>query len=91
MKNIQNLFIATLVLCIIIIAGCTQNQRAKQFGGTATMDLPPHQKLVCVSWEEDHLWVLYRPMRTNETAESYILKENSSWGILQGTYQINEK
>jgi len=76
-------------LCVGLV-GCTQNQRAKEWGGTADIKLPPNQKLVNVGWEETHLWVLTRPMRADETPEQYLYKENSSWGMLQGSYNIYE-
>lgn len=82
--------ILTALLGVLALTGCTQNQRAKSFGGQADLNLPPNEKLVTVTWEQDHLWYLTRPMRTNETAEVYVMKEQSSWGVWQGTYNIRE-
>jgi len=79
-----------LLIPTLALTGCTQNQRAKQFGGNAELKLPPNQKLICVTWEESHLWYLTRQMRTNEVPESYTMKEQSSWGVFQGTYNIYE-
>ena len=87
MKQTILILAAALTLSL---TGCTQNQRAKTFGGTADLHLPPNAKLVCVTWEQDHLWYLTRPMRANETAETYEMKEQSSWGVWQGTYNIYE-
>ena len=89
MKN--NLFLFALIITGLAFAiGCTQNQRAKSFGGTATENLPAGQKLVNATWKEDHLWYLTRPMHTNDVAENYTFKESSSWGILQGTVILKE-
>ncbi len=87
MKTKLSILISTFA---IMLAGCTAQQRAKDFGGTATETLPPNQKLVNVTWKETHLWILTRPMHTNEVAEFYTFKESSSWGILNGTVNISE-
>lgn len=88
MKKIK--YIAALLAVIALIAGCTQNQRARQFGGSMTYELTPNRTLVTVTWEQDHLWILTRPMHTNETAETYELDEKSSWGVMQGKIVIHE-
>lgn len=85
----KTLFALSLIATLALM-GCTQTQRAKDWGGKAEMTLPAGQKLVTVSWEGHHLWTLTRPMRTNETAETYSCKETSSWGVMQGEYVIHE-
>jgi hypothetical protein len=81
--------IALLLLAAVMI-GCTENSRAKSYGGTANMELPRGKKLVVVTWKDDDLWVLTRPMHANEKAETYRFQEESSWGIWEGTYVIKE-
>ena len=81
---------ALLALLAIAMAGCTQNQRARQFGGSMTYELAPNRTLVTVTWEQDHLWILTRPMHSNEVAETYELDEKSSWGVMQGKIVIHE-
>ena len=83
-----------VVLLAIFIASCcsscTENQRAKQWGGTAKIDLPAGKKLVVVTWKDSDLWYLTRDMRADEKAESYHFSEESSWGAFEGTYIIKE-
>jgi hypothetical protein len=55
------------------------------------MDLPSGQKLVIVTWKDDNLWVLTKPMTEKDVAETYTFQEESSFGILEGTYIITEK
>lgn len=47
------------LLIVALVAGllptlfsCTENQRARQFGGTITIELPPGEKLVMATWKE---------------------------------------
>lgn len=69
---------------------CTENQRVKQFGGTGIITLPKGEKLVNVTWKDNNLWYLSRPMIESETADVYTFKEESSFGVLEGTYKIIE-
>ena len=70
----------------IFMAGCTANERAKQYGGTMQVNLPPGQKLVNATWkDENQLWYLMRPMREGEKPEVVTFKEDSSFGLVEGT------
>lgn len=86
MKKLALFFIALL----LIAAGCTDNQRVKNWGGTATIELPANQKLVNITWKTDDVWYLTRPMRKGETAETYKFHEESSFGTMEGTYIVKE-
>lgn len=79
-----------LLFTCLYIGGCTENTRAKNFGGQAELNLPKGQKLVNVTWKEDDLWYLTRPMTQTDSAVSYTFHEKSSWGTLEGTYTIHE-
>lgn len=82
------LLLVALSFCLI---GCTEQERAKKWGGTATMKLPPGAKLVMLTWKGDQLWVLHRARRPDEKVETYNLKENSSWGVVEGLVRIEEQ
>ena len=78
------------ITAVLLLASCTENQRAKSLGGTSTIDLPKGQKLVNVTWKEDEMWYLTRPMKSDETAVSYTYQEESSIGLLEGTVILKE-
>lgn len=84
----KKLFI--LAIAAIAFTSCTENQRAKSFGGTANVNLEPNRKLVTVTWKEDQIWYLTRPMDSSEKAETYKFQEESSWGMIEGTVVISE-
>lgn len=77
-------FGALLIVMTLAAVGCTENQRAKSFGGTATVNLPAGKKLVNATWKETSLWYLTRPMRADEKAETYEFAENSNFGVIEG-------
>jgi hypothetical protein len=84
-KNI--LWIASI---LIISVSCTENSRVKNFGGEGTINLPKGRKLVNVTWKENQIWYLTRPMGKNDSVETYKFQEESSWGVIEGTYNIIE-
>lgn len=67
------------------------NVIAKKLGTSdGVMNLPPNYKLVLITWKQDSMWVLYRPMREDEVPEEYIYQEDSTFGIMEGTIRIKE-
>lgn len=61
----------------LIMVSCTDNQRAKSFGGTYSVELPAGEKLVNVTWKtEADLWYLTRKMTVKDTAETYTFKQD---------------
>lgn len=67
------------------------NPIARQFGGTVTINLESNRKLVNVSWKkDDSLWILTRKMRKDEEAETYEYKEDSAFGVIEGTVVVIE-
>ena len=78
------------VLFVFVAVGCTQNSRARSWGGTAKQNLPAGQKLVTVTWKAADMWILTRPMRAEEIAETYTFNESSEYGMVQGTVVIVE-
>ena len=67
------LILATLALTI---ASCTDQEMAKDFGGTATVNLPAGEKLVNVTWKgEADIWYLTRKMNVKDSAETYTFRQ----------------
>lgn len=79
-----------LAAIVLSFASCTENARVKSFGGEGTLNLPKGQKLVTVTWKDTELWYLTRPMDSTDVAETYQFQEESSWGVMEGTYNIVE-
>lgn len=75
---------------IALLTSCTENQRAKRWGGTSTVDLPPNTKMIGTTWKDAQLWYLTRPMRVGEAAETSTMSEQSSYGVMQGKVIFKE-
>lgn len=90
-KLLTLLSVFVLALFLLTSMGCTENQKARSFGGTAKVDIPKGQKLLNVTWKEDNLWVLTRKMTSQDTPEVYTFYEESSFGVMEGTYVLTER
>lgn len=86
MKRIINILLI-FVLCLLSL-GC--NPVTRKMGGDMTVHLKPGEKLVNVTWKEASLWFLTRPMKAGDSVETYKFKEDSTWGVLEGTVTIVE-
>ena len=83
------------ILCIILIlimclSLCGCQSAARDLGGEVTINLPPNEKLEIITWKENSLWYLTRPMREDEEAETHVYKQSSEWGVFEGTVTIIE-
>lgn len=65
-------------------------QAAKSYGGSTTIELPPNQKLEEITWKDDSLWYLTRPMTDDDIVETHTFQQSSSFGIFEGTVTIVE-
>lgn len=72
----------------ITLAGC--QSVARNFGGDITLELEPGLKLKEITWKEDSLWYLTRPMREKEVPETHVFKQSSEFGVLEGSVTVVE-
>ena len=87
----RNIFLLLLLIVAVGLSSCTEKTMAKNYGGGYTLELPVGQKLVNATWKETEFWYITRPMREGEEAETYYFKEDSNFGILEGTVTIVER
>jgi len=80
----------TVLVFLLFSVSCTENQRAKEWGGNATYVVPDNYKVVNVTWKDSDLWILVKPMSKKDSAEIYIFFEKSGWGIMNGQYKLIE-
>lgn len=66
---------------------CNAQQRARNSGGSMTVELPTAQKLEFSTWKDDELWYQTRPMRPDEQPEEHIFHQQKA-GILNRNGQV---
>lgn len=66
------------------LMSCTDNARARHWGGTEKIELPPNHKFINATWKESNLWVLSQDTLTGIN----YFHEKSHWGVLEGTIEF---
>lgn len=85
MKNLMIIGILSLFMF-----SCTENSRAKHFGGTAKLDVPCGQKVQNITWKDNELWYSTVPMEAGYKPQVHTFSEESSWGMMEGAYKLTE-
>lgn len=80
--------IILLIIMVFFLTGC--HATTKSFGGSMTVELPKGQKLEEITWKEDSLWYLTRPMREDDVAETHTFQQSTDFGVFEGTVTIIE-
>ncbi len=79
MKRIVVL-IMSILLSLALLSGCTEQSVTKNFGGSMTLELAPNQKLEMITWKDDSLWYLTRPMTEDDIPEIHTFQQSSEFG-----------
>ena len=90
MKNKLEVLLSILILSLSL-CGCTEQSITKEFGGSMELELPANQKLEEITWKDDDIWYLTRPMREDEEAEIHTFQASTSWGVFEGTVKKKKK
>jgi hypothetical protein len=69
------------IVGLVVLSACTDNSRARRWGGTEEVALKPNEIVLGVTWKGDEMWIL---TKDTVTGVSYF-REKSSWGVLEGT------
>jgi uncharacterized protein YcfL len=78
------------LLGIVMLVSCTENTRARVWGGSQTIQLEKGVRLVNVTWKEgSDLWILTKKDTTK--ASTYSFSEKSNLGVMEGQVIIIEK
>ena len=75
-----------VAITLLALASCTDNQRARNFGGTETIKLEPQEKFINITWKQDNLWIVVQDTITGD----YYAREKSSFGVMQGKVIIQK-
>ena len=70
-----------LVLGVVVLTSCTENARARRFGGTEEVTLKPNEVVLNVTWKESEMWICTQDTVKNVT----YFREKSAWGVMEGT------
>ena len=73
----KKIFIGVMLLALMVsLTACTSNTSARYYGGTTTINLDHNRKFIDITWKDDNLWVLTKPMTEDDIAETYRFEED---------------
>lgn len=70
-----------IAIAALSLTSCTDNERARRFGGTEEVSLKPNEVVLNITWKENEMWICTKDTVTNIT----YFREKSSWGVMEGT------
>lgn len=74
--------IIAAMMCAAYLSGC--QGAVKSMGGSMMLELPAGVKLEEITWKDDSLWYLTRPMREDT------FQQSSEFGVFEGTVTVVE-
>lgn len=88
----KKVFIAlTLLIFALTLSGCQNDARIA--GGTATIDVDPGKRIIpyTVQWDKgNNIWYLTEDAPADYQPKTYVFKESSNLGMMQGEIIIVE-
>jgi len=75
-----------LSICFLFLLSCTDNTRARRFGGTEAIKLEPQEKFINITWKQDDIWIIVK----DTISGVYYAREKSSFGVWQGKIIIEK-
>jgi hypothetical protein len=79
-----------VIILALVLTSCTDQQKAKSFGGNQTITLDKGRRLKNITWKEDNLWILTKE-DTSKPTSIYHFTESSSLGVFEGEVKIIEQ
>ena len=84
LKSFKMKKLILLSLVVVSLMSCTDNQRARSFGGTEIIKLEPNEEFINITWKQDNLWIIVKDKNTGK----FYAREKSSFGVMQGKVVI---
>lgn len=78
--------IILVAITLLALVSCTDNERARNYGGTEIVNLQPQEKFINITWKQDNLWIVVQDTITGD----FYAREKSSFGVLEGKVIIQK-
>lgn len=88
MKKKAAIALTAICMAVMVLTGC--QTVTKNYGGEMTVRLEPNRKLEEVTWKDNSLWYLTRPMTDEDVAETHTFQQQTDLGVFEGTVTIVE-
>lgn len=87
-KYVKNIILLVVIVIIAsIFISCTENERARSFGGTMKVDIPKNTVVIGATWKQSDLWYLIK----DTTTQKVQLIEIPKYGMYKGRVIFESK
>ena len=87
----KKLFLLLVIAVTLSSISCTEQQRARRYGGNIEIQVDSGYKLLEVTWKDGgDLWMLMEEMDSDYVPKTKVFKEQSSFGIMEGSITFKE-
>lgn len=79
-----------LAVIALTLSSCTENQRARTFGGTATINVEKGKKVMMATWKDEDLFYMVEDMEPDYVPHNKELIESSNFGVIESKVVFKE-
>lgn len=72
-----------IIATVLLFASCTEQNRARNFGGEVTIKAPVGYKVTSATWKEDNIFYFLEPMEDEYVPKEKKFIESSSYGVFE--------
>ena len=87
----KKIYLLLSLLTILSFSSCTEQERARNFGGKIKIEVPAGYKVTSATWKEAELFYFLEPMEEGYVPKDKKFVESSSYGILESEVTFKEK
>ena len=78
-------------MTILSFSSCTEQERARNFGGKIEVEVPTGYKVTSATWKDSELFYFIEPMEEGYVPKEKKFVESSCYGILESEVTFKEK
>ena len=87
----KKIYLFLSLLTILSFSSCTEQERARNFGGKIKIEVPAGYKVTSATWKETELFYFIEPMEEGYTPKEKKFVESSGYGIWESEVTFKEK
>lgn len=87
----KKIYLFLSLLTILSFSSCTEQERARNFGGKIEIEVPVGYKVTSATWKEAELFYFIEPMEDDYVPTEKKFVESSAYGIWESEVTFKEK
>ena len=87
----KKIYLFLSLLTILSFSSCTEQERARNFGGKIKIEVPVGYKVTSAAWKESELFYFIEPMEEGYVPKEKKFVESSNYGFWESEVTFKEK